>query len=216
MNTKPLLQLSCILAIAVVTASTAVAGPHRRTNNNFNSTRRAPVRQFAGANRIAGWNAQHWNRRNFVGGQHWNGAHWNSWNWHHHRHFRDFVFFDVGFPFWGWWGYPYYYDYYPYGYSGGGYYGGYNSGYNRNYGSSYGSEYENGSNVTELQRKLADAGYYHGPIDGIMGSRTYYALKAYRHDHGNGKNINGGYSPTLRDRPYSPPPITKEPDQPEE
>jgi Putative peptidoglycan binding domain len=234
MHTKPLFYLICPLAIALC-ASTAVAGPHRGGSNNFASMRpRAGVaRPFVGGNRFAAGNGQRWSGQRFVGqrfsgqrwaGQNWNRTRWsnNNWAWRHHHHFRDFDdfgFFDFGFPFWGWWGYPYYYDYYPYGYypygyPGDGYYdSGYygSSGYNygNRYNNSYG--YTNGSNVTELQRKLRDAGYYHGPIDGIMGSRTYYALKAYRHDHANGRNTNGGYNPTLRDRPYSPPPITTEP-----
>ena len=217
MNAKPLLYLSCILA-AMLTISTVNAGPHRDGRNRVASR---PARTFVGGNRMASWNGQRWNRQRFVTGRHWNGGNWNNWNWHHHRRFRDFVFVDFGFPFWGW-GYPYSYDYYPYGcypstypygyYGGGGYDNGYYGGanaYGNSYNNSYG--YNSGSNVTELQRKLADAGYYRGPIDGIMGSRTYYALKAYRHDHGNGRNINGGYSPTLRDKPYSPPAVTTEP-----
>ena len=97
---------------------------------------------------------------------------------------------------------------YPYGgYYGGGYYGGggyYNSGYYGNgyygggyygargysspgYGSySYGSGYGHQSSVARLQQQLARAGYYRGSIDGIMGSRTRYALRAYQHDHGAG------------------------------
>ena len=195
-------------------------GGNRMGNWNsqrFQGQRFATNRNWAAKN----WNGQHWNTN------HWSSNHWsNNWYWHHHhRHFRDFVFVDFGFPFWGW-GYPYSYDYYPYGcypsaypygyYGGGsydnGYYGStntYGNGYGYDNNNSYG--YTNGSNVVELQRKLADAGYYRGPIDGIMGSRTYYALKAYRHDHANGRNTNGGYSPTLRDRPYSPPPVTTEP-----
>jgi len=200
------------------------AGPHRGGGNRVGlmPARGGGVRPFVGGNRLgsgnrfAGWNGQRWSGQRFVG-NHWN--HWgNNWNWHHHR---SVVFFDGGFPFWGWWGYPYSYGYYPYGYpygyyGGGGYYGsgyygsyGYDSGNGYAYGN--GSGYGNGSNVAELQRKLADAGYYHGPIDGIMGSRTYHALRAYRYDRNNGNNTNGGYSPTLRDRPYSPPPITTEP-----
>ena len=35
------------------------------------------------------------------------------------------------------------------------------------------------SNVTALQRALATAGHYKGPIDGIMGSQTLTAAKAY-------------------------------------
>ena len=38
--------------------------------------------------------------------------------------------------------------------------------------------------VARLQRQLSRAGYYRGPIDGVMGSRTHYALRAYQHDHG--------------------------------
>ena len=88
------------------------------------------------------------------------------------------------------------------GYYGGGYYGGggyYNSGYygggyygargysSPGYGSySYGSGYGHQSSVARLQQQLARAGYYRGSIDGIMGPRTRYALRAYQHDHGAG------------------------------
>ena len=87
--------------------------------------------------------------------------------------------FIGGFPFWGWgWGYPYgYYGYYPYGYYGNGYYGG--SGYG-------GYGYGDRSRVGEMQRRLAQAGYYHGSIDGIMGPRTRRAMRAYQRDHGTG------------------------------
>jgi hypothetical protein len=184
------------------------------------------------------WNGQNWSGKQWKG-SHWNGQHWNNhwgnnWNWHHHHHHNNsFVFLDFGFPFWGWWGYPSYYSYYPYGYSsygcypygyygsgyGSGYYGsGYYGSYGYNYGNGYG--YDNGysnhydAKVAELQRRLANAGYYRGEIDGIFGSRTQYALKAYRHDHPNG-NESGAYNshnyPNLRDHPYSPPPTTTEP-----
>jgi Putative peptidoglycan binding domain len=88
---------------------------------------------------------------------------------------QTFVFVDTfGFPFFSpfpFSPYPYpYYGYYPYGYSG--YYGG--AGYG--YGSS--------SRVAELQRRLAQAGYYHGRIDGIMGPQTRRAIRAYERDHG--------------------------------
>ncbi len=76
--------------------------------------------------------------------------------------------------------------YYGNGYNGGGYYGarGYSS---PGYGSySYGSGYGHQSSVARLQQQLARAGYYRGSIDGIMGPRTRYALRAYQHDHGAG------------------------------
>ena len=77
---------------------------------------------------------------------------------------RTFIFFDsFGFPFF----YPYpYYGYYPYDYNG-----------NNDYGYGY------GNTVVEAQRRLARAGYYHGPIDGIMGPQTRRAIRAYERDH---------------------------------
>ncbi len=40
-----------------------------------------------------------------------------------------------------------------------------------------------GSSVREIQRRLARAGYYHGPIDGVMGPQTRYAIRAYQRAH---------------------------------
>jgi len=121
----------------------------------------------------------------------------------HNRTFNNRVVFIGGFGFpwwwgwgWGWgWGYPYgYYGYgYPYGYGYGYPYGdgyGYQSGYDSNYygssygGTAYGSDYPTHSRVAELQRRLARAGYYHGAIDGILGTRTREAIRAYERDHG--------------------------------
>jgi hypothetical protein len=235
MNTKPLLYLSCLLATTLA-APIVNAGPHRSGGNHFAGvgarTGGGGVRPFVGGNRFAGaWNGARWNGQHWNGGRwnNWSGNHWNNWNWRHHHDHDDFFFSSFGFPFWGLWGVPWWYgSYYPYGYpygyyGGGGYYGnGYNgNGYNGNgynYGYGYNNGYSNGygndSNVRDLQRKLADAGYYHGPIDGIMGSRTEHALRAYRYDQRNG-NL-GGSSPTLRSRPYSPPPVTTEPEEPTE
>jgi hypothetical protein len=142
------------------------------------------------------------------------GGNWNGGNWNRHCHngHSNFVFVgSFGFPFFG---YPYGYGYYPYGYGyspygygygssyygyGSGYYG-YGSGYYGNgyYPSSYyrGNGYNsNRSSVVRLQQQLARAGYYRGPIDGIMGTRTHYALRAYRHDHGTANHE------AMRDRP---------------
>jgi Putative peptidoglycan binding domain len=85
---------------------------------------------------------------------------------HHFRHFRNrtFIFIDTfGFPFF----YPYpYYGYYPYDY------------YSYN---DYG--YGSGNTIVEVQRRLASAGYYRGPIDGILGPQTRRAIRAYERDH---------------------------------
>jgi len=112
-------------------------------------------------------------------------------------------------PWWSWnWSYPYgsygYSDYsYPSDYSGYGYgYGNYgyddgSSGYDYGSGypsaSSYGSYYSGTdqgndnpthSKVAELQRRLAQAGYYSGAIDGILGPETRQAIRAFERDHG--------------------------------
>ena len=82
------------------------------------------------------------------------------------RRFNDFVFFDnFGFPF-----FPFYYPYpyyYPYGY--GAYQGGYGV---------------NGSMVVQVQRRLASAGYYSGPIDGVIGRGTRRAIRSFERSHG--------------------------------
>ena len=186
MNTKSFLV--CFIVVMLGT-SIATAGSH---HGNFGSGRGGFVRNGTGS---------------FHGGN-WNGRNWNGGNWNRHFHggHSNFVFVGgFGFPFFG---YPYGYGYYPYGYGyapygygyGSGYYG-YGSGYNGYgngyYGNSYSgngvyrSSYYSGdrsngsrSGVVRLQRQLSRAGYYRGPIDGIMGSRTHYALRAYQHDHG--------------------------------
>ncbi len=79
-------------------------------------------------------------------------------------------------------GYPYSYGYYPYDYYGYGY-GGYPSSYR--YGAYYYNDgYGHGSSVAAVQSRLARAGYYHGPIDGVMGPGTRHAILAYERDHG--------------------------------
>jgi putative peptidoglycan binding protein len=96
----------------------------------------------------------------------------------HHRDFDDRFFFFGDFPdpfFY----YPYpYYGYYPYGY------------YPYDYGyQSYGEPGYQGSDgytdsvIGEVQLRLARAGYYHGAIDGVSGSETRRAIRAYEQAH---------------------------------
>jgi len=122
-------------------------------------------------------------------------------NWHrdwdkHNAHFRNnrvFVFVD-GF----WWGlFPWdYYPNYTYGYPSDydnsypyDYYSGYPDSY---YDSSsndydqqpdYNFEYGNGATITAVQSQLAQLGYYHGVIDGVVGDGTQAALARYQEDH---------------------------------
>jgi hypothetical protein len=82
------------------------------------------------------------------------------------RRFNEITIFDnFGFPFFPFY-YPYLY-YYPYGY--GAYQGGYGV---------------NGSLVVQVQRRLASAGYYSGPVDGVMGRGTRRAIRAFERSHG--------------------------------
>ena len=83
-----------------------------------------------------------------------------------------------GYPYYGSYysgGYPYGYSYYPYGYNNSSYPYSYNRYSYRNY---------NDSVVIHVQEGLARAGYYRGPIDGVIGSRTRYAIQAYERNHG--------------------------------
>jgi hypothetical protein len=81
----------------------------------------------------------------------------------HHRHFFfGFDFASFGFPWW----YPYYYDY-PYDYS---YY---------DNGPAYDYQYWNDLAVS-VQSELARRGYYRGAIDGVIGSGSRDAIRAFQ------------------------------------
>jgi hypothetical protein len=89
------------------------------------------------------------------------------------RRFNEIIVFDnFGFPF-----FPFYYPYpyYPYPYGAYDPYG---------YGAYQGGSGVNGSLVVQVQRRLASAGYYSGPIDGVVGSRTRRAIRAFERSHG--------------------------------
>jgi hypothetical protein len=101
-----------------------------------------------------------------------------------------------GYPYYSSYGYGYpyglgvtfgapYYGYYPYGYGYPyDYYGSYPSNYSYGYYSYNQPAYGNGSIVVTVQSRLARAGYYHGPIDGVMGPGTSYAIRAYERNRG--------------------------------
>jgi hypothetical protein len=95
-----------------------------------------------------------------------------------HRDFDDrfFLFSDFGDPFFY---YPYsYYGYYPYGYYP----------YDYGFGSYDEPVHQGGARYTdsvigEVQLRLARGGYYHGAVDGVSGSETRRAIRAYEHAH---------------------------------
>ena len=195
MNTKSILFASCVAAITLST-SVAMAGGHgggggfsgggaRGGGFGGGGARGGGFRGGAGFAGMRPGFARAGSRfgpgmsRNFRGDR----------DFRHHRGFRDrFVFFgDFGDPFfydsfyYGGYPYGYYpYGYYPYGYGYG--YGGY--GYDPYDQPGYrGVAAGRGSSVREIQMRLTRAGYYHGPIDGVMGPRTRYAIRAYQRSH---------------------------------
>jgi hypothetical protein len=179
MKTKSILFASCVAAMTL-SASVAMAGQHGGSSGgggfSGGGTRSgggvrggsAPAQTTPGFAR-AGSRFNSGTSRNFQGNR----------NFSHRRCDNRFVFFGgFGDPFYD----PFYYGYYPYGF--------YPYGYGYGYGSvPYNQYYDGdvavgtGSSVAELQRRLARAGYYRGRIDGVMGPRTRYAIRAYQRSH---------------------------------
>ncbi|HEY8669325.1 MAG TPA: peptidoglycan-binding domain-containing protein, partial [Terriglobales bacterium] len=89
-----------------------------------------------------------------------------------------------GWPYWGpYWGYPYYYAPYGYYYAPPPYYQGEPAGvYNGRVINNDGGK--DVSMAIQVQKRLARAGYYHGPIDGIIGDGTRRAIRNYERANG--------------------------------
>jgi hypothetical protein len=105
-----------------------------------------------------GWHGG-WHGRGWWHGGWYHGGHWYRWGWW------------PGYG-WGWWGWGGWYPYsawgeYPYGD-----YGDYAGGY----GDSPGAQDE----TSAIQSRLANLGFYHGPVDGKVGPGTESALKAFQ------------------------------------
>lgn len=128
---------------------------------------------------------------NFGGHFSNNGSRWsnhggsdrwrNGSGWSHNRcYYPSYSYFGgFGYPYGYGFGYPFGYGYgfgYPYyGASASFYYNGYRSSGYRDGG---------GSLVTEVQKRLARSGYYRGAIDGMIGSGTRGAIRAWERAHG--------------------------------
>jgi hypothetical protein len=104
----------------------------------------------------------------------------------HHNRFFDFDFVAFGFPSY----YPYY-PYYPYydpyyGYP-------YDYSYS-DYGGAYDYQYWNNLAVS-VQSELSRRGYYHGAIDGAIGSGSRQAIRAFQ--AAQGLPVSGRYCQKL-------------------
>jgi Putative peptidoglycan binding domain len=98
---------------------------------------------------------------------------------HHNRFFFGFDFVAFGFPYW--W-YPDYYYGYPYDYA------------SYDYSPVYDYRYWYGL-ASAVQTELARRGYYHGPIDGLMGSGSREAIRAFQ--QAQGLPVTGVIDPAL-------------------
>ena len=120
---------------------------------------------------------------NVSGSRHgnWRGGDRHRWGNHHHRryHYRR--------PYYGFYPYGFGYGYgYPYwGASADLYYNGYHP---RVY-SVQPANGGGGSVVAQVQQELANAGYYRGAIDGVIGDGTRSAIRAY--ERANGLRVDG-------------------------
>jgi len=159
------MKITRILTIAVAAAALSV----------FSISADAQTRGHGGGNRHGG-------------GGHGHGGHGHGGNR------VNFFFGGFGYPYFGYWGAPFYYGYpygygYGYGYPVGAYYsydprGIYqgrvvNPGQPTNEGG--GKDF---SMAARVQRELATAGYYRGAIDGIVGDGTRRAIRNYERDNG--------------------------------
>src|SRR5438105_1303518 len=195
--------------------STVAGNGFRRfgNNRNFGAIQGNPGSRFnnRGFNGT-GANNHVFSRRSADWHRDWDRNRDHSWHGHRCRFVNGSWFiFDLGFfPGFGW---PYYayddgYPYYPYGYGGYGYgaygydpgvydqsnyydQGGYNYNDQSNYydqGGNTSTSYDQSTAVTvaEVQDQLATAGYYHGQIDGVLGTETRRALLRYQSDKGLG------------------------------
>jgi hypothetical protein len=115
---------------------------------------------------------------------HWRArpAQWRNQRWAYHRHHRSRAFFNIGFGYPFGYGYPYY-GYYPYGY------------YRGPREVIYQAATVDRSTAVQVQQRLAQAGYYRGAIDGVIGAGTRNAIRSYERDHG--LRVDGLIDPRL-------------------
>src|SRR6266446_7318010 len=145
------------------------------------------------------WSGGNWSGRNWSGGDRFvfiggfgYPYYWDwypSWGWGIPYAFNYGYYSSGYYPSYGYgFDYPYYWDWYPswgwgipyafnYGYYSSGYNPSHRYDYDRYSDPAYG--HADRSSIAQLQRRLARAGYYSGAIDGIMGSQTRRAIRAY-------------------------------------
>ena len=144
------------------------------TNNVKNTNRNVTVNRTRNVKRNVTL-VNHWNSNRFAG-RHYAAFRNYHRSWHDRAwwrsHYNRIIFVSGGWYFWnaGYWYPAWGYDpgyYYPYD------------------GPIYGAaSLTPGQIVANVQQQLRDEGYYDGPIDGLLGPQTRYAIAAYQADHG--------------------------------
>jgi Putative peptidoglycan binding domain len=189
MRTKRLVFISCLAATALVTSPALGQPPQKKkvvrsssTPTRVTSSR--PTRMISSAPRRTASTQMTPTYR--YGGTHYYGGtrYYGGGTSHYYGGYPYYSYYSggSGYPYYGYsyWPYSYYGDSYPYSYS---YYGG----------PAYG-----GDVVAAVQRRLAELGYYHRVIDGIMGPQTRAAISAYEATHN--LAVDGTISGPLLDR----------------
>jgi Putative peptidoglycan binding domain len=148
-------------------------------NTNYNQRTKKSQQTNVVTNNNAKWNKKAYkqfkrsgNEWSYSTAQRWNWRQRHDRNWWRHSNYR-LVRYGGGYWYWnsGWWypayGYDPYYSHYVYD------------------GPIFGYGYAAPGDVTvEVQRALAQQGYYYGPIDGILGPGTRRAIQRYQIDRG--------------------------------
>jgi hypothetical protein len=155
-----------------------VAANTNYNQQNIQRTKKS-TQNYVVTNNNAQWNKKAWKHYKRTGNE-WSYSAAQRWNWRQ-RHDRSWwrrsnyrlVRYGGGYWYWnsGWWypayGYDPYYSHYVYD------------------GPIFGYGYAAPGDVTaQVQRSLAQQGYYYGPIDGILGPGTRSAIQRYQIDHG--------------------------------
>jgi len=156
----------------------AAANSNYYNQQNIQRTKKSKQTNVV-TNNNAQWNKKAWrhykrtgNELSFSQARRWNWRERHERNWWRRNNFR-LVLYGGGYWYWnnGWWypayGYDPYYSHYVYD------------------GPIFGYGQAAPGDVTaDVQRALAQQGYYYGPIDGILGPGTRSAIQRYQINHG--------------------------------
>ena len=168
----------------------------RISNSQISSSFRRAITDNRTSGRHDGNWHRDWDKNHF---HHW-GGHWWGWYGGYWIGF-DPWYYPFGYDAFGanpsdYYGYPYGYSYD--GYPGDNYYNDNSDPYNYSDDSSSASHVQpSDPNVSAVQSKLEQLGYYHSTVDGILGDETQAAIARYQEDHD--LSVTGTLTPATLD-----------------